>query len=565
MPLSPRTLVTPEDRRRVAEIPGLGGGNAWRLALETCPAPYLPFLIADRPLVNNDGREQAEFSLVELNALAAAWSVWYLDRGVRPRDRVVVYIADSFEDQVHLTALAQIGAIPLLINGRMEPDLALGLMRRTGPVGLYTDTAHLELLAGRQAELDGLRWTATREEIGALGHHALPDSAWYRHADDDPVVLCHSSGTTGDPKPVIWAHRQSVAGALFRLNEAPEAQHALMLSAAPQSHSSAIAFTFYAVLAGLPTIGFSEPTGERLAKAIATYRPATVVAFSESLVDLALRDLDPDDCTSVEIWSNLGDSGHDVHKRRLIQLGSHVEDGQRLPGSKVTDGLGSSELGWAALRHVMTADSPPRSRYLGRVVPIADVAVLREDGTPADANEVGLLGVRSDSIAHGYWGDSDTTYRSSLAGYWLSGDLVYRDDTDDYFHVDRAVDAIRTDRGDGYSVLMEEVILLALEEVADCAIVAGQDRGRTVPVAVVRLHQPDPAPADLLRQANKALVDAGQPELAALEIAGNDEDLPTGATGKILKRLLREKYASLHTYLPTRPAAAMAAVRDITG
>jgi acyl-coenzyme A synthetase/AMP-(fatty) acid ligase len=565
MPLSPRTLVTPEDRRRVAGIPGLGGGNAWRLAMETCPAPDLPFLVADRPLVNNDGLEQAEFSLVQLNALTAAWSAWYLDRGVRPRDRVAVYIADSFEDQVHLTALAQIGAIPLLINGRMKPELAAGLMRRTDPVGLYTDAARLELLAGRHEELPGLRWTATREEIGALGTHPLPESAWYRHADDDPVVLCHSSGTTGNPKPVIWAHRQSVAGALFRLNEAPEAQHALMLSAAPQSHSSAIAFTFYAVLAGLPTIGFSEPTGERLAKAIATYRPATVVAFNESLVDLALRDLDPDDCASVEVWSNLGDSGHDVHKRRLIQLGSHVEDGQRLPGSKVTDGLGSSELGWATLRHVMTAGSPPRSRYLGRVVPIADVAVLREDGTRAEAGEVGLLGVRSDAIAHGYWGDSDTTYRSSLAGYWLSGDLVYRDENDDYFHVDRAVDAIRTDRGDGYSVLMEEVLLLALDEVADCAVVAGRDGGRTVPVAVVRPHRPGPAPADLLRQANKALADAGQPELAALEIARSDDDLPTGATGKVLKRLLREKYADLPTYLATRPAGAVAAVRGITG
>lgn len=560
MPIGPRTLLPAEQRPRVARIRGLGGGNAWHAALGIVPAPDLPFLVAERPVVNLDGEEQAEFSLVQLCALADAWSAWYLDRGVRPRDRVAIYLRDSFEDQVQLTALAQIGAIPLLINGRMAAQTALRLMRRTDPVGVLTDAAHQDALAGGQRDLPGLRWAVTREEVGALGNRTLPDAARFRHADDDPVVLCHSSGTTGDPKPVIWAHRQSLAGAVFRLNESPEAQHSLLLNAAPQSHSSAIAFTFYAVLAGLPLIAFSEPTAARLTRAIATYRPATVVAFTESLTELATSDPDPADFSSVEVWSNIGDSGHDVHKRILASLGQHLESSQRMPGSLVTDGLGSSELGWAVLRTGLRSASPARRRLLGTAVPIAEVAVLREDGTRARANEVGLLGVRSGSVAHGYWNDSDTTHRSRLAGFWLSGDLVYRNEDDEYFHVDRAVDAIHTATGDGYSVLMEEELLLCLEELADCTVVAGTDRGQAVPVAMVRLHEPGGDPADLLERANRALREIGQPELALLEIAESDDDLPTGPTGKVLKRLLRERYQNLSGYLPTRPAAVATTV-----
>lgn len=555
MPLTSTPLLSPEARLRLAELPGLGGGNAWRIAAETNPAADLPVLLADRPLAGPDGTLRREFSLRELDALADAWSAWYLDRGVGPRDRVSVYLEDTFAYQVHLTALARIGAIGVLINGRMRPELALGLVRRTGSAGLFTDGERLALLAGGERELPELRWTALDEEVGTLGVRAPKPSQLFRHGDDDPVVICHSSGTTGNPKPVVWAHRQSVAGARFRLVNHPEQEGTLVLAGAPQSHSSAIAFTFYSLLAGVPTIGWSDPTGPGIARGCATHRPNVVLAFNEALSHLATHDPEPADFDSVAVWVNLGDCGHDAHMRRLMRLGhTTAPDGTRTPGSIIDDGLGSSELGWAALRRVLTADTPSRARHLGTRVPIGEVAVLREDGTEAAADEVGLLGVRSEALAHGYWNDSDTTYRTMLAGYWLSGDLVRRSADGEFFHVDRAVDRIRTETGDGYSALMEEELLLAVEELADCSVVAAQDRGRTVPAAIVTLRRETTA-EDLLHRANAALDRAGQPRLALLEIAPTPEAIPLGPTGKVLKRRLREKYAALEEYRPADPKA----------
>ncbi|MET8498005.1 class I adenylate-forming enzyme family protein [Streptomyces microflavus] len=560
MPLTSTTLLSPEARLRLAELPGLGGGNAWRIAAETNPAADRPVLLADLPLAGLDGTPRTEFSLRDLDALADAWSAWYLDRGVGPRDRVSVYLADTFAYQVHLTALARIGAIGVLINGRMRPELALGLVGRTGSVGLFTDGERLAQLAGRERGLPELRWAALDEEVGALGSRAPLPSQLYRHGDDDPVVICHSSGTTGNPKPVVWAHRQSVAGARYRLINHQEREGSLVLAGAPQSHSSAIAFTFYSLLAGAPTVGWSDPTGPGIARGCATHRPNVVLAFNEALSHLATHDPDPADFDSVAVWVNLGDCGHDAHMRRLMRLGhTTAPDGTRTPGSVIDDGLGSSELGWAALRRVLTPDSPALARHLGTRVPIAEVAVLREDGTEAAADEVGLLGVRSEALAHGYWNDSDTTYRTMLAGYWLSGDLVRRSADGEFFHVDRAVDRIRTEAGDGYSALMEEELLLAVEELADCSVVAAKDRGRTVAAAIVTLRQETTA-EDLLRRANAALDRAGQPRLALLEIAPTPEAIPLGPTGKVLKRQLRDKYAALETYRPTDPKAVAVAV-----
>jgi acyl-coenzyme A synthetase/AMP-(fatty) acid ligase len=543
------TLRAKEARERIAQTE-FGGGNAWRTAMETSETPDLPALIADRPLINNAGKEQAEFSLSQLNRLAEAWSAWYYAQGVRPRDRVVVYISDSFEDQLQLTALARIGAIPVLINGRMNAEYALTLMRRAEPVGLHTDPEHLASLGGRHQEVPGLRWTVTRDDVGTLGDAAPPDAAWFRHADDDPVVLCHTYGTTGVPKLVVWTHGQSVAGARFRLANHPEPDSSIMLAAIAQSHSGAIAFTFYALLAGLPLISVSDRSPAGISRAAAAYRPTTILAFHQTFAALANAKPDPADFASVADWMNTGDSAHDAHIRELIKLGRRTVDGEVVPGSVFGDALGASELGWAALRRVVTGETPPSPRCLGKPVAIAD------------EGEVGLLALRSASLAPAYWNDSDTYYRSRLGGYRLSGDLVYRTADDDYFHLDRVTDRIRTGHGDGYSVLMEELLLLNLPEIADCAVVAGRDGETTVPVAVVRPHGDGADPASLLERANTALAEAGQPEIAVLDIAATESDIPVGPTEKVLKRRLRERYADLRAYVSTRTPGSVAVRSD---
>ncbi|MFI7230457.1 AMP-binding protein [Nonomuraea angiospora] len=572
-----RTLLPRAGRVAVAQDPGLGGGNLWRTALAHSRDPDATLVVADPPIPGVDGAPRAEFGIAALCALADAWSSWYLAQGVRPRDRVALYLEDSFEEHAHLAALAQIGAIAVVVNGRLPGEVALGLMRRAGTVGLYTDAAHLARLGGGEKELPSLRWAFTRSEAGDLSGAVLPDRARYRHSDSDPIFLCHSSGTTGDPKLVIWTHGQGTAGPAFRLSTQPEPDDSLLLCAAPLSHGAAIAVTFFALLAGLPMVALADRSAAGLSRAAARYRPTTVFAFNHVLAELALSDADPEDFDSVRDWVNVGDSAHEVHMRRLVRLGHRDVGGERVPGSMFHDILGSSELGWAALRRTTTADMPSAPRHLGRPVPAMKVAVLREDGSLAGPDEVGMLGVRGDSVTTGYWNDSDTTHRSRLAGYFLSGDLVRRTARNEYFHVDRIVDAIPTAGGTGHSVLMEDTVLLALPEVADCAVVAGDDAGAIVPVAVVRLRDDDPASgpdsdldtgpdagpdtgpaAGLLGRANSALVAIGQPPLAALEIAVTDDDLPVGATGKVLKRRLREKYRDLAAHLATAPHAAAA-------
>ncbi|TDB78456.1 class I adenylate-forming enzyme family protein [Micromonospora sp. KC723] len=537
MSLLADALLPADLRLTLARNEQLGGGNVLRHAMAVHPRPDVPFLRLGRPVVDSTGQARDELSLRDLDRLAQSWSVWYREQGVRPRDRVAVFLEDSFAYAVHFYALSQIGAIPVLMNSRMSRPVAAEHLRRTAPVGMYTDRARSERLGDA---LSGLRWVQLAEELPAPPAAALPENAYFRHAPEDPVVILHSSGTTGQPKPVIQTHAGSFAGPRYRLAHFTEQPGSLMLAAQPQSHTGFIGYSMYAILAGTPLVPLFDPTGPELAAAIARYQPTMVLAFAHVYADLAAERLAPGSVDSVDGWVSMADAVHEGHMRRILSLRS-----PHLPRAAFYDRFGSTELGWGLMVRMRTLDTPRRDRCMGTPDPLAEFAVLREDGTRADVGEYGLLGVRSPSLTPGYWNDSDATVRSRLAGYWLTGDVGFQDEENLFYQVDRAVDVVPTAAGTGYSVLMEEVILAELPEIVECAVVAARYDGEPVAVAVVRPDS-DASNAEapeLLNRINKQLVAAGQPAVTLLEVARGEADLPVGYTGKVLKRQLREKYA----------------------
>jgi acyl-coenzyme A synthetase/AMP-(fatty) acid ligase len=539
------TVLTQGQRYSLANDYSFGGGNLLAAAIRMNPHPEIPFIRPVSPVAGIDGDPIVDLSLLDLDELAQSWSVWYLAQGVTPRDRVAIYLPDCFAYTIHYLALAQIGAIPVLVNSRAPGSSAAALLAQTTPVGLYTDEPRLERLSSIEPEvLSALRWTTVAEDVPVAPRSVLPDSARFRHAPDDPVSLLHSSGTTGTPKPVIHTHRSSVAGPRFRMLSQAEAPGALMMTALPSSHLGCIHYTSYAILCGTPLVAFHDGSGAELHAAVKEYEPTSVMAFSHAYGELAALALPAGDLDSVDVWVTMGDAIHETHIRTILAQRSADR-----PPADFYDRLGTTELGWGVLLHVTTDPNQRKERCAGTPTGVAEVAILRRDGTEAGPEEFGFLGARGPGITVGYWNDADTTYRSKLAGYWLTGDIAYRDAEGLFYQVDRAVDAIETSAGPGYSVFMEEVVLSAVPEISDCAVVAGRWGGPPVAVAVVRAALEDIDAKLLIAAANDALRSAGHPKLAVLEVAKTEADYPCGVTGKVLKRNLRERYGDLSTYL----------------
>ncbi|RKT55706.1 class I adenylate-forming enzyme family protein [Saccharothrix australiensis] len=553
-------------RLRLLRDRRLGFGNFLDRARRVSPRRDEPFLFAQRR--DAAGGEVVEpMSLDRLVAIRTAYAGWYHARGVRKGDPVGVYLGEGVEPFLHFLAISSLGAIPALVNGRMDPAVAADYLGRVGAVGVVADPAGLAALTGSGAlpGTVGFRQPAAELPRDAGGAHVLPAVYPYPHGDDDPVMLCHTSGTTGPPKSAIFAHRQFFLGKRHRLWSFPPATRNRMLTALPQSHSAGISYLMTATLLGLPTLVMASSSGAAVHAAMRRFAPTIVVAFPQTYAELAAMDLDPAATAEVHSWINTGDAAHEAHIKALIRHGRRPGRGGGTPGSRFIDGLGSSEMGMALFRKVSEPGRDDYDRCVGAPIGVVErAAVLDDDGRELGPGRPGRLGVRSPTRTPGYWNDSGLTTRSSFSGYWLTGDVVQRDAKGRFYHLDRVPDVIHTARGPVYSLPLEEAILAGCPDVVDCAVVAVRSpgpEGGHVPFATVKLRRGVAVPDDLPALLNAALRRRGLDEVRGAVAARDAADFPTGATGKVLKRALRERFADVlvpDDVTPTGPDVARA-------
>lgn len=298
---------------------------------------------------------------------------------MQPRDPVAVWATAAADMVLSFLALTRLGAIPALMNGKLRPEIAAEYIRRLRGVGVLADAAHTDLLAGHDP---GVPVLGTPEEAGTGDPAQAP--AHYRHHPDDPIVITHTSGTTGVPKAVLHSHA-SLFAATRHLLSMPQAQGThRILNALPAPHTATVLMVNQALGNRAEMFLLSEQGGERVLDAIQRWRPDGVFGFSMTWAELARFDLTGYDLDSVRLWFNTGDCSHEPHVRRLVAVGSRdvfTRQGvTRVPGSVFIDGLGSSEMGHSMFHITHTVDTDRYGRCVGRPYRFARVAVLDAEG-----------------------------------------------------------------------------------------------------------------------------------------------------------------------------------------
>jgi acyl-coenzyme A synthetase/AMP-(fatty) acid ligase len=445
------------------------------------------------------------------------------------------------------------------MNGKMPAQIAVTYIQRLRAACVLGDAAHLRELA------DGGLDPGLLTDVTAAGS-GDPAKAppYYRHHADDPVAITHSSGTTRVPAGVVHSHASLFAATRLAHLDMPRAHEPVRtLSVLPAAHAAGI----IAIQQGLCNRsellflssqgGEFGQSGEAVLDAIERWRPTGVFGFAVTWAELARFDLTERDLSSVKLWFNTGDCAHEPHVRRLAAMGSHLaytRDGLvRVPGSHFIDGIGSTEMGHSAFKHVHRVGTNRYGRCVGKPYPFADVVLLDLPGgapgrsapgrlVEVPVGQVGHLGLRSPTLALGYWNDSATTYRTRLGGYYLTGDLMYRDGDGFYYHVDRAVDSV--DLGDGtwiYTAASEERILARCPGVRDCTVLAGAVDDAVVTDVFLQLHAGADARADRRGEICDAL---GEPAAATIRrvVVVGDDDMVVGPTGKVRKFLMRQAH-----------------------
>ena len=203
-------------------------------------------------------------------------------------------------------------------------------------------------------------------------------------------------------------------------------------------------------------------------------------------------------------------------------------------------GSGMTEL--SPVSHVNpTPDSakPVKTGSIGLALPMVDCRIVDPaTGSDLGPNETGELWIQGPNRMVGYLNRPDATSETlSEDGYLKSGDVAYVDDDGYYYIVDRLKELIKVK---GFQVAPAELegLLLAHEAVADCAVLGvPDDRAGELPRAYVVLK----ANAQATENEIKSAIAEQVAEYKQLESVVFVEEIPKSASGKILKRVLRDQ------------------------
>lgn len=481
-------------------------------------------------------------------------------------DRVAIYKSNEIDYFICSVAAFRLGAIAVPMNANVDAGIAARYLERMGTKLLVSDLEAWQRLqvhspAIERVVLTDIAGAPAAKDVYSLSEllsQQLPVPAPVPRGPSDPLYIVHTSGTTGTPKGVILKSEglaQSLRSiVLFNLVSPRD----LACFALPLNHQVSHLYLHGALLMGVPCILNRELDAHPLLRQIEEHKPSVFFGFPITYTRLLAAGAETLPLSSIRIWGTTADASHEVQQRALVVKGSFFRRlGIPLDGSLFVDGLGSSEVGIAALLRITTPWTRRFGRRVGRRTPLGPrIKIADRHGNPVSKGQAGLLMIKGKSMFDGYWNAHDTLYAATRDGWWCTGDVLCNAEDGELIHLDREVDVMHTKNGPVYTLPMEEVVLKH-PSVLDTSVfgVRPFPDAEQVPAAVVALRsdQVDIDAEELLLELNGRL--SAPQQLAYLWIIAW-QDFPIGATGKTLKRRLRERYETLlHSFNGNKSSA----------
>jgi long-chain acyl-CoA synthetase len=468
--------------------------------------------------------------------------------GLRPGEPVAIYRTNDRCCFYWFLAVIRAGGIAVPLN----PLLSLAEVRRiladSGTEILVTDKAVFERNIASRSALNVRVWIQDDEETETLNGFARVafDGAALPAVAIDPaatVAIFHTSGTSGFPKgaalssrALLGARASTILAGLFLGSED------LALVALPWSHIMAVSIALYGLMAGIRGCFLERFNVDDALALVERFRVTAFVGVPAMLTRLVNSNPDPDRLRSVRVWLSASDYLPGEVRERLRSFGAlfRMPGGRRIP-PVLFNGYGMVELGGLAM---MGVELPflPGSGQLCFPVPPFQVRVANENGRRVPAGVTGECQIRRRGVTPHYWKDKSGNQGLLTEDGWLrTGDLATRNYLGLVRLVGRMKDVIKSG---GYSVYARELeeAILAHPAVAR-AIAFGlphKEKGE-FPAAAVELQPGAPArESDLLEWCRKNLAPYKAPRRIWILDPGG---LPQNANGKILRRVLRERFS----------------------
>jgi long-chain acyl-CoA synthetase len=465
--------------------------------------------------------------------------------GVHPDDRVALITPNSEEFAIAVFAATKIGAVAVPINSLLKESEYIYILNDCEAKILITSIKMVKQVKTlhEQTQIKRTLWIDEApivdqhhmvfDEIANIKPHK--EEKFYPKKLDDLAIIFYTSGTTGNPKGAMISYRNifsNLDGAFQTFSITPKDRFIVYL---PMFH----AFTF-SIMVMLPFYAKASFIIIR-----------SIMPFSNIIKQTLLK--------RVTIFLGVPDIYNALIRAKLPwyflyfnSLRAFISGASALSEdtfnrytkvfskAKMLEGYGLSECSPAVCINPLNQQ---KTLSVGKALPGYEVKVVDDEMIEVPRGQVGEIIVHGDCVMMGYLNNPEATADTIINGWLRTGDLGKMDEDGFIYIVDRMKDLIISKGINIYPRQIEEE-LMKIEYIKGAAVIGVKDSNSgEVPIAYVELDSDmdisKVTPALIKSTLKQHLANFKLPKVVNIV-----DELPKTATGKILKRILKEEYIS---------------------
>ena len=467
--------------------------------------------------------------------------------GCKKGDRVAILAYNASEYIESIFACAKAGLIFVSLNFRLSAREISYILKDSTPTTMFFGEEFADVVSELRTSF-ALNYICIGEDREwATGYEGLIKSSPSEElplsmvSENDPAEIYYTSGTTGLAKGVVHSHRARLEGALTCVIDGElNYDDAYLLNVPALCHAAGWVWTLATAYVGA-SIVISKLRGfdpEIILKTIQEYSITTLQMVPITIMELIeFPDIKKYNFSSLRMIFYATAPIPPGPLRKALNIFGNIfmqPYGLTETGPNVTC-LRKKEH---SIGRLSDEEAEKRLKSCGRPCYGISVKIVDEKGQEVPPNTVGEITVKSTDMMTAYWNNEEETRKTIKDGWLYTGDLATYDEDYYIYLVDRKKDMIISGGLNIYPAEVERVIY-EHPAVSQCAVIGvPHDRwGEEVKAFVVLRNGQQVAENEIIEFCKKSLASYKKPKSVEFSDA-----LPRNPQGKILKRVLREKY-----------------------
>jgi len=488
-----------------------------------------------------------EFTWEEVDNRVNCFANALIGQGCEQGDRVAILAYNASEYLEIIFACAKAGLIFLPLNFRLSPREISYILKDAGPTTMVFGEEFSDVVSDLRSDFPmkyicigkGGEWAAGYEGLIQTNSSEEPEGRII--PEDDPAEIFYTSGTTGLAKGVVHSHRARLEGALKCVIDGElNSEDIYLLNVPALCHAAGWVWSLATAYVGA-TICISQLRGfdpEAILKTIQEHSITTLQMVPITIMEMIeFPDIKKYNFSSLRMIFYATAPMPPGPLRKAIGIFGNIfmqPYGLTETGPNVTC-LRKKEHSIGGLKD---AEAEKRLKSCGRPCYGISVRIVDDKDQEVPPNTVGEITVKSTDMMTAYWNNEEETRRTIKDGWLYTGDLATYDEDYYIYLVDRKKDMIISGGLNIYPAEVERV-LYEHPAVSQCAVVGipHERWGEEVKAFVVLREGRETTEEDIIRFCKDSLASYKKPRSVEFVDA-----LPRNPQGKILKRVLREKY-----------------------